>query len=61
MGRTMNLKEACQRHGLNYRRAWYALATAKVRAKIVGRTWSLTEAQAVLLRQHLESRPRSTS
>jgi hypothetical protein len=61
MARTLNLKDVCRRHGLNYRRAWYALATGKVRAKVVGRTWSLTEAQADDLKEHLEGKPGSTS
>ena len=61
MVRALNLKELCERHGLNYRRAWYALATGKVKAKVVGRTWSLTDAQAAALKGHLERKPGSTS
>ena len=61
MVRTMNLKEACQRHGLNYRRAWYALATGKVVATVVGRTWSLTASQIRSLKKVLGNRPATTS
>jgi hypothetical protein len=57
MARTMNLKEACRLYGLSYRRAWYALATGRLNAKVVGRTWSLTEAQAVALKEMLTARP----
>ena len=56
MARTMTLKEACQRHGLNYRRAWYALATGKLKAKVVGRTWALTGAQVAAIKTVLASR-----
>ena len=52
----MTLKEACQRHGLNYRRAWYALATGKLKAKVVGRTWALTGAQVAAIKTVLASR-----
>lgn len=61
MVRTLNLKEVCGRHNLNYRRAWYALVTGKVHAKVVGRTWSLTDAQAALLKELLANRPPSAS
>ena len=61
MLRTMNLKDVCRRHSLNYRRAWYALATGKLKVKVVGRTWSLTDAQAAALKEHLEGKPGSTS
>ena len=60
MVRAMNLKDVCRRHNLNYRRAWYALATGKLKAKVVGRTWSLTDAQAEALKEHLEGKPGST-
>lgn len=53
----MNLKEVCRRHNLNYRRAWYALATSKVAAKVVGRTWSLTGAQIKSLKKLLGEQP----
>ncbi|MBY0456867.1 MAG: hypothetical protein K2V38_05990 [Gemmataceae bacterium] len=58
---TMNLKGVCRRHKLNYRRAWYALATGKVKARVVGRTWSLSDAQAAALKVFLEGKPGSTS
>lgn len=57
MARSMNLKEACRKHGLDYRRAWYALATGKVKARVVGRTWSITDAQVTALKEMLVSRP----
>jgi hypothetical protein len=57
MARMMNLKEVCRRYSLNYRRAWYALATGKVRARVVGRTWAITDAQAAALKEILASRP----
>lgn len=58
MAGTMNLKEACRRHGLNYRRAWFALTTGKLKARVVGRTWSLNIEQVARLKELLENSPR---
>lgn len=53
----MNLKRVCESHGLDYGRAWYALATGRVPgAKVVGREWQLGPKQIELLRLHLAHR-----
>lgn len=58
----MTLRETCQKHGWNYHRAWYALATGKVRGpKMVGRVWRLNQRDVETLGSYLTKRKDQSS
>jgi hypothetical protein len=54
---TMTLRAVCDKYGLDYSRAWYALAVGRVPGpKVIGRVWSLGQRDIDALRSHLASR-----
>ncbi len=53
----MTLREVCNKYGLDYSRAWYALAVGKIQGpKVIGRVWSLGKRDIEALRTYLTCR-----